>query len=307
MKRLIVSLALLLAATAAWGQTAYDPTVAYANLEGRTTNLYLANADGTHVVRVASSAKGINGIDFAPGGGRIAFHDRAAGITVLSYTASNAGIKVDTVKVVAKGPAYSTPDFSSDGSRILYYAAAAAGNLYPNAPGIYVVPAAGGNSVFLHRGSDQGSFRWLRPASFGNAFAFLKLYPVNGQSIYEIWTVLLDGNDQFLSAGPLLSTANQAFNGIEDFDTARTRDALLITANYPTTIGVVEFDLVTYAITPVAGPTYKVHYSADDSRIVSTDLHYLGSKEYVTSLDLGTGLITRLTKAGNFGSVDARP
>lgn len=303
MYRLIASLALLLAATAASGQTAYNPTVAYTQLAGSTTYLYLANGDGSHAVRVASSANGFGGIDFAPGGGRIAFSDRV-GLKVMAYTASNTGIVVNSVTVLVAGSYLGAPDFSSDGSRILYN-----NTQFSNgANGIYAVPATGGTSVFLHEGSAYGQNRWLRPTNFGNAFAFVKTVTApNVPAIYEIWTVLLDANDNVVSAGPVLSTTSQAFKGIEDFDTARTRDALLITANYPTTIRIVEFDLHSYAVSDKAGGTHRVHYSADDSRIVSTDLHYLGSKEYVTSLDPLTGFITRLTKAGNYGSIDARP
>lgn len=303
MYRTIAGLIVLFATSGAWAQTAYNPTVAYSQLEGRSTNLYVANADGSHVVRVAASAKGINGIDFAPGGGRIAFVEKGVGIKVLSYTASNSGIIVNNVlPLVLRSNAYG-PDFSSDGSRVLYHDVDQAG-----IGGIYAVSAGGGTSPVLLYAGACGWQRWLRSTTFGNAFVCMKIVSApNAASVYEIWTVLLDGNDQVLSAGPVLSTASQTFKGIEDFDTARTRDALLITANYPTTIRVVEFDLNSYAVIDKAGGTYKAHYSADDSRIVSTDLHYLGSKEYVTSINLGTSVITRLSKAGNFGSVDARP
>jgi len=300
LSRSLVLASALLATTSVWAQTAYNPTVAYTSVAGKTTYLYLANADGSHAVSVASSSTGITGIDFTPGGGRIAFSDKRVGLKVLGYTASNSGITLNgSVQLLDPGST-SGPDFSSDGSRILYYKAAT-----QTAPGgIYGIASAGGTPVFLYPGSGVISQRWLRPATNGNAFAFLKL---SGQYVYEIWTVQLDGNDQALGSGVVLSTATQVFKGIEDFDTARTRDALLITADYPTTNRVVEFNLQSRALIDVAGPTFRVHYSADDSRIVSTDLPHLGSKEYVTSLDLATGFITRLSGAGNFGAVDARP
>lgn len=293
----------LLATTSAWAQTFYDPTVAYTLAAGRATYLYLANGDGSHAVSVANSSSGITGIDFAPGGGRIAFSDQRVGVKVFGYTASNSGITLNgSVQLLDPGST-SGPDFSSDGSRILYYK----GATQTSPGGIYAIASAGGTPVFLYPGAGVITQRWLRPTTNGDAFAVLKLLSVNGQSVYEIWTVQLDANDQVVSAGSVLSTASQVFKGIEDFDTARTRDALLITADYPTTNRVVELDLQSLAIKDVAGPTFRVHYSANDSQIVSRDLPHLGSKEYVTSLEIGTGFITRLTKAGNFGAVDTRP
>lgn len=209
---------------------------------------------------------------------------------------------VNNVALLVAGTYTSSPDFSADGSRVIYY------NYLTQASsgGVYAIPASGGAPVLLFVGPGS-SPRWLRQASYASAFVFMKHFPVGSSDVYELWMVQLDGSDNVISADRVLSTASQAFKGIEDFDVARTRDALLITANYPTTIRVVEFDLHSYAVSDKAGGTYRVHYSANDSRIVSTDLHSLGSKEYVTSLDPGTGFVTRLTKAGNFGAVDARP
>jgi hypothetical protein len=149
----------------------------------------------------------------------------------------------------------------------------------------------------------------LRPADLGNAFAFLKAVP-HGPNVpvdYEIWTVLLDANDQVISAGPVLSTATQAFKSIEHFDTAHTRNALLIAADYPTVIDMVDFDLETGVVTDTNVHGFQMHYSADDSHIVFKNLNYLGSADYVNSLDLGTGVVTHLTKKGSFGVTDARP
>jgi hypothetical protein len=292
--------ACLFATTIASAATAYDPTVAYVQLSGNSANLYVANADGSHAIRLASGYKAISGIDFAPGGGRIAFADRQ-GLKVVTYTASNSGITVNSTVQLSSG-IFGSPDFSSDGTRILYYQVTAP-------VGFRAIPASGGASVFLHAGSGLGVGRWLRPADLGNAFAFLKAVP-HGPNVpvdYEIWTVLLDANDQVISAGPVLSTATQAFKSIEHFDTAHTRNALLIAADYPTVIDMVDFDLETGVVTDTNVHGFQMHYSADDSHIVFKNLNYLGSADYVNSLDLGTGVVTHLTKKGSFGVTDARP
>ena len=145
--------------------TAFDPTVAYVQVSGKAADLYLANADGSHAVRVASGYKSISGIDFAPGGGRIAFADRQ-GLKLVTYTASNSGIAVNSTVQLASG-IFGSPDFSSDGARILYYQGSPAG--------FRAIPAAGGASVSLYAGTSLGVGRWL-PA-LGNAFAFLNAVP----------------------------------------------------------------------------------------------------------------------------------
>lgn len=292
--------ACLLSTAIASAATAYDPTVAYVQLSGNAANLYVANADGSHAVRVATGYKSINGLDFAPGGGRIAFTDRQ-GLKVVTYTASNSGITVNSTVQLSSG-IFGSPDFSSDGTRILYYQGTAP-------VGFRAIPASGGASVFLHTGSGLGVGRWLRPVDLGNAFAFLNAVP-HGPNVpvdYEIWTVLLDANDQVINAGPVLSTATQAFKSIEQIDIAHTRNALLIAADYPTVIDMVDFDLEANAVTDTGVQGFQMHYSADDSHIVFKNINDLGSPDYVNSLDLGTGVVTHLTKKGSFGVTDARP
>ena len=147
----------------------------------------------------------------------------------------------------------------------------------------------------------------MRSADMGNAFAFLKALP-HGPNVpvdYEIWTVLLNANNQVLSVGPVVSTLSQDFKAIEDFDIARTRNALLIAANYPTTGRFVEFNLGTRQLIDKGGPGSRPSYSADDSRIIYREAVKGGA--YITSLDPGTGLSTRLTAMGNVSAPDARP
>ena len=311
----LAALALSLwAATAAWAQSAYDPKIAYTQVSGNTQYLYLANVNGDHAVRVATVGRdasgfpgNIHGVDFAPGGGRIAYSD-AGGLTVLSYTASNTGIKVDRRDLLvpaAYGTYISPPDFSPDGSRILY------GTNKPSSS-FRAIPTGGGSSVLLYDGPHAGasdSVRWLRPIDMGNAFAFLTRIPSGpgGPTRDEIWTVLLDANDAVTSFGPMLSTTTQPFNSIQDFDTARTRNALLISAQYPATNKIVEVEIGgTGIVTEKGASGTHVHYSANDSRIVYITPH-VAAGDYVNSLDLGTGVITHLTKKGSYGATEAQP
>lgn len=287
----------VLATSAAWAQTTYDPRVAYTQpASGKSVYLYLANADGTRAVRVAT-ATNINSVDFAPGGGRIAFSD-SQGIKLLSYTASNSGIVVTSTQLLVSGAFLQAPDFSSDGSRIIY---TDAGQIVRA-----VAASVGSTPVTLYSGGCVTA-RWLRTVDLGNAFACMKwITGQNTQEVDEIWTVLLDSNDVVTSAGPVLSTAGQDFKLIQEFDVARTRNALLMVVSYPTTTRIVEFNLTTPGAVLDKGAGVRVHYSANDSRIIFISPHQAAG-DYVSSLDIGTGVTTRLTKKGTFGTTDARP
>ena len=306
MFRLFVFTISLFATTAAWGQTTYNPKIAYAQASGSTQYLYLANADGTGAVRVATVGRdangfpgNIHGLDFAPGGGRIAYSD-AGGIRVLTYTASNLGIKVDRNDPLVSGPNVTSPDFSPDGSRILYRDAFSGA--------VRVIAASGGVPVSSYT-APCGWARWLRPVSFGNAFACYKstgLQEPDGSWIYEIWAVYLDANYRFVSTALVLTTAEESFKQILEFDTARSRDALLMVVNYVTGPRMVEVDIISGAVSVIPqGFGERVHYSSDDSCIVYRERVKGGS--FINSLNPVTGVSQRLTGKGSYGTTDAQP
>lgn len=301
MFRLFVFTFSLMAATAAWGQTTYDPKIAYTQLSGKTTYVYVANADGTGAWRLVPGVNGVSGVDFAPGGGRIAFSD-SQGLKVVTYTAGNTGIQVNGVQLLVNlvngrpGP----PDFSPDGTRIIYQTSS---KTSPNT--IRAVTVPGGVEVLSYPCYLCSEPRWLR-SELGDAFAFRR-WDFSGPSLIpEIWTALVE-QDGTVTAGLVLSAANQAFGGIEDFDVARTRDALLVTANYPTAVRFVEFDMGADfgAITDKGGSGYRGHYSADDARIIYRE--QVKGGYFINSLDPATGVSKRLTAKGNYGFIDARP
>jgi hypothetical protein len=290
-----VLVSLLGFAGAAAAQTAYDPAISFTQAQGKSVSLYVANADGSHAVRVASSNGNITGADFAPGGGRIAYSG-SDGVRVVSYSASNSGVVVNATSTLATGTA-SSPDFSSDGTRVLYY----------QNGGYRAVPAGGGASMLLHSDVGLGVCHWLRAADMGNAFAYLDMSSSgpNQPVIYEVKIVLLDGTDHVTSVSTVVTTATQAFGAIDDFDVARTRNALLLTANYPTTVRFVDYDIGTAQLVDRGGNGFRGHYDATDAAIVYREDVKGGN--FVDRLDLGSGVATRLTAKGNYGAIDARP
>jgi hypothetical protein len=298
MLRTVLAVSVCLAAGSADAATLYDPQVAYVQVAPNgNQSLYVANADGTRAVKVANGSGNIGSIDLRPSGGRLVFAD-GQGIKALDYTASNTGVAVGAMQVlVAGGYGKNSPDFSPDGSRIIYRD----GDLGR----VRAISAAGGTPVDLYAGN-CGRPRWLR-AEVGTAFACYSTRPGPGVVYYEIWTVLLDGADQLVSAGPVVSTETTAFKAIEDFDVAHTRNAVLMTVNYPTTMRTIEYDLTTGAITDRGVLGTRVHYSGDDSRIVGTSPHK-ASGDFIDSVEVASGYVTHLTKKGTWGNAsDARP
>ncbi len=305
MFRILAFALALLAGTSAWAQS-YDPRLAYALASGKSYYVYVANRDGTHAVRLYADDANISGVDFAPGGGRIVVGDRA-GVKVLAYTASSSGVHLDSVTSLDGGAAAGPPDFSDDGARILYFRSSQLSDP-SKVPGFWVVAATGGTPKLVYPGSALDAVRWLRSADLGSAFAYLKTVP-HGPNVpvdYEIWTVLLDAQDNVSSAGPTLSTADHAFKYIEDFDIAHTRNSLLVTVSDAVGRSLIDFDVPTRAITVRSHALiFRCHYSDDDS--------WFGAKEevkggfFIDAVDSATGAQTRVIAKANYGAFDVRP
>jgi hypothetical protein len=301
MRCTVLSAITLLAAGSAGAATLYDPQVAYTVVSGASTNLMLANADGTRAVKVASYRGLLTAVDFAPGGGRVAYLD-GQGIKVLSYVASNTGITVTGVVTVApasSGVSPDAPDFSPDGTRLAYVQTS---NSTPQA--VRIVSAATGAVLQSFACSPCTDARWL-PAGVGDAVAYLHYIGGSPTTSWELWTALLNA-DGSVTAGPVLSTTTQAFSTMQELDVARTRNTVIFQAGYPTGPRVVEFDLATLELTD-RGVGNRAHFNGDDSRIVSITPHS-SAGDYVVSTDVATGVQLRITpKKGSYGTTDARP
>lgn len=172
MNRFLLVLATLAAAGDCWGQT-YKAEIAYTKFSGKADQIFLANSDGSRAVSVYSANKlRISGVDFAPGGGRVAFTDTSGSLWVLPYTVTSSSI-VPGTPLRLDGPdrdhgPIGAPDFSPDGTQLLYVA---------NRPKTEIrMIAADGNGlpVTLLEGSEAERIslegpRWLRlgaPADF---------------------------------------------------------------------------------------------------------------------------------------------
>jgi hypothetical protein len=286
---------LLLAAAAAKGQPAppvYDPQLAYVKPGPRTSELYLANADGSNAKRVLVNV-GIDAVDLSPAGNLLAYSD-AEGIKLLDFSAGANGITAAAPRLLVAGG--TTPDFSEDGSRIIYHMLADST--------VRAIPTTGGTPTTLFTGVCR-SPRWLRQADMGNAFACWRAQS-GAPILYQVWVFLLDGSDHVVSAGPVVSSDGQAFKTIDDrLDVARTRNALLIVTDYPPYPSLLEVNLQTGATT-ARGSGNQVHFSRGDTRVLTVSPHS-SSGDFINALDVGSGIVTQLTKKGTYGALDAQP
>ncbi len=327
MNRLIASIALLCATTAAWGQT-YNPKIAYSKFEGSADNLYLANADGSSPVIVYRSNKvRLGGIDIAPTNaatpavGRIAFIQSGV-LKVLSYTVSTSGISATVPTTLdSSGAPYQgakNPDFSPDGSRILYARDTLPGP--PLATEIRLIPSAGGAPKVLYRSSGFiGLVRWLGSTDF--VFDDHSGSPAPS----EIRLATLDANDYLVSVpSTMFSTGDAALlsavgggtnTGIEDFDIARTKPSLIFTTgNSRSGTGnyrdFVEFDMVSGAFHKhFSNNGWRVHFSSDDAYLVylhgSTRTYNV--YDYVNRFDPISGNTIPLSSKSQYGYADTKP
>lgn len=291
MHRLIVAAIMLAASVGSWAQ-GYDPKLAYVASARNMQSIVLANQDGTKAVTVYSSKGALSGLDLAPGGGRLAFSELGT-LKVLAYTASSSGIVVSGVTALVPSGA-GEPDFSPDSSKVLYV-----GNLTAT-PDVREVPAGGGTpTVLMPAMAGVTEVAWFRS---GDQFVYLRQYESDLR--YEVHLVDLDPNSRAVTSDVLLLTTDSSygFRGISHLDVARTRNSILVTLNYPTSIRVVEYNLDTASFTDHV-PGMRGHFSGDDSKIVYLDV----DRSYVNSFDIGSGTTARLTKKGSFLWVDARP
>lgn len=278
----------------------FDPKVAYTRAGGNSTSLVLANEDGSGAVSVYTSKKALGPIDFRPGGGQIAFAEQGF-LKVLNYTPTATGVSVGSV--VSLQTTDTRPDYSPDGSSLIYVASSIYGKE------IRKIPAAGGTPQTLIYGDLGYAFTPLDLAWMRDGYRFVYLNNPYPGTTYEIRLVTL-GPDRssVVSDNVLLSTDSSGlgFGNIWGLDTARTRDSVLFTAGYPAgspvPVRTLEVNLADNSVSYYPA-MFSGRFSADDSRILNIDIN----RSYLQSYVIATGQTTRLTKRGSFGWVDARP
>jgi hypothetical protein len=282
MKVFLSFLTVIFLGSTSWAQS-YE--IAYSKSAGKGQALYLAKSDGSGSKLLYSSKKTITGIDISPNGNKIAFSDGGA-LKVLSYSVSGSNVSVGSVLTLDSDGVF--PDFSPDGNKVVYVSVAGAIHLK-------IASSQGGAPKILNHNASGAMVRYLQS---GNKLVQLKL----NSNDYELEVITLDSNDDVVSASTVLSTANESFMGIEDFDTARTKNSVLFTASYPNAIRIVEFNLDDSSLIDHTDGV-KAHFSSDDSKILCLDT----DRKFIQKYDVVSGSKVNLTKRGSFGYIDWQP
>lgn len=287
MYRILLFASLFLAATVSHAQ--FNPEVAYTQVSGKSSYIYLSNQDGSNAVRIfTASNKSITDVDIAPGGGKIAFSESGV-LKLLSYSVSGSSIIVSSV--VTLDSSGGEPNFSPDGSKIVYISQSSSRQLrlISSSGGVpkILVDSLGWAPAFMHTGD--------RIVQYKRNFS---------ASSFEIEMLNLDLNDDVISSSVIFSTAGQPLaQGIEDIDTARTKDSILITANTPSGIRLVELDVNLNSIQDHAAG-FRGHFSNDDSEIVYTSV----ARDFLYTLNISSSVVTKLnSRKSNFGFTDWKP
>jgi hypothetical protein len=300
MHRLIASALMLLASLACVAQTTDPRTVAYVQSARNSANIILAKQDGSKAVTVYSKRGVAGGIDFAPGGGRIAFNDLGA-LKVLTYNeTSSTATATGVTTLVPSGAGF--PDYSPDGTNKILYRYG--DNSTPTQ--VREISASGGTpSVLMINMDGLYEVAWFRSS---NALVYASYYFASQTDYWqEVHLVTLDPDSrQVLTDQMLLTTYGAPYGDISELEVAHTRNSILVTLGYRSGadrsgIWIAEYHLGSGLTHQVSGK--RGHFSADDSKIVYLD----SNGEFVQSLDIAAGTTTKLTKRGSFLWVDTRP
>ena len=294
----LLALACLLVCRSATAQSTY-PQMAYTEPSGKSLSVYVSNLDGSRAVKVATGVGNVHGLDLSPQPGKLAFSD-SEGLKVVSFTTTSNSLQVLGVQLRVPGAFVTSPDFTADGSGLLYYL----GSNGPNPSSFQLVPVGPGPSVMLCQCAGSNP-RWLAPTVDGDRFIFQRMFASPTRA--ELWSGLIAA-DGTVSIQLELATISQSFYEIPDFDVSHTRNAVLLSANYGEAAGarIIEYNLDTDVITQLGARGQRVHYSSGDAKVVYITPH-AASGDYVNVLDTSTGVSAHVTKKGTYGITDARP
>lgn len=322
----MLALAAVLAASAGANAANYDPRIAWTSYEGKGDTIYLANADGSLKVAVYKTNKTIiSGLDL--GDGRVAFTESGV-LKVFSYTVTANGIvasapvALDTAGAPDQGAA--RPDFSPDGSRLLYLRWVQ-NPVYANSgyQEIRVVASDGSappkvlvTAADITDTRNMVSPRWLN----GNEFAFGR----GGGSPYwsSVMLASLDAGMN-LTAPPLQLFANtdpaftsEGLVGWEDFDISHTSPSIVLSCNTARTgfppRAFMQYDLIEGTFNKrFSDYGWNGHFQAGDTSIVYNHLPTSGGSvgnavyRWVAATNRSTAISGKGGQAVRY--VDARP
>ena len=288
LRSLLLSALSITACSQAVAQTSGGPPIAYVKFGGTTQDLYLVNPDGSGARKLYSAPRKfyITTLDLKPGGGEIAFVERASGspvtLKVLSFTA--AGVAIGNPRSLAMPCAPDYIDYHPTAPKLIFSAIcgtnSAIGTIDTNGSNFAIVRAAPTQTNW------HGQPRWKRDGTY------LYVYS-NDPVAYNLC------RNDCVGADSVYFSSSQ----IGRIDVGRLGDTVLI-------------DTPVFYISEIDGSSGAMlrsnfltgrggHYSADDKDVLYLSNHS-ASGDYLLVYHGDTGITTRLTTKGDFGPFDWR-
>jgi hypothetical protein len=246
----------------------YNPQILYTELTqgGRTTTIYVANADGTDAVALYSTGNITSQVKFAPTN-RIVFIEQNT-LKVLSYAVSSQGVTTTNVATLTGQQPYNTLrlDVSPDGTELLFTEDTGT----PNQTAVWLMSISGGTPHMLSL--LPGTYFDAVWAHSNSRIAVLQGAPVDpGFGVQTIQIVDLDASYNFLDANTVFTTAVSPLYAIQRIESAHTSDTVVFGAASASSAGVYTVDFTTMATPILSAPIVagsSASFSADDSTIL---------------------------------------
>jgi len=246
----------------------YNPQILYTSgtQGGRTTTLYVANADGTDAVALYSTGNLIGQFKFAPAN-RIVFIEQNT-LKVLSYAVSSQGVTTTNVGTLTAQQPRNTLrlDVSPDGTELLFTEDTATANI----TAVWLVSMSGGTPQMLSL--LPGTYFDAVWANSNSRIAVLQLGPVVGGSHSQTIQVIdLDAYYNIVNTTTVFDSTVSQLNEIQRIESAHTSDTLIFGAASGSNAEIFTVDFTTIATPILSAPIVagsSASFSADDSTIL---------------------------------------
>lgn len=243
----------------------YNPQILYTSVTqgGRTTTIYVANADGTDAVALYTTGNITSQVKFAPPN-RIVFIEQNT-LKALTYAVSSQGVTTTNVTTLTAQQPYNTLrlDCSPDGTELLFTEDTATANI----TAVWLVSMSGGTPQML--ALSPGTYFDVVWANSNSRIAVLQLGPVVGGSHSQTIQVIdLDADYNIVNTTTVFDSTMSPLNQIQRIESAHTSDTLIFGATSGTSLSVYTLDIGAQLVSLPIVAGGNASFSADDSTIL---------------------------------------